>query len=122
MNRETKERRKKYNFYLNSDAWRAKRKEAIAFYRNSCSECGSGSTLHVHHKTYVNFGHEPMSDLSLLCEDCHMILHGHVAKVKSKLKKKEARRRRRWARLEKREKAIKVRWGSETSYRPPDYQ
>jgi 5-methylcytosine-specific restriction endonuclease McrA len=36
---------------------------------------GGDTTLHVHHKTYRNFGMEDMDDLEVLCKVCHQNEH-----------------------------------------------
>jgi 5-methylcytosine-specific restriction endonuclease McrA len=59
--------------YLASPQWAAKKAEVYAS-RPSCCECcgtfGCGP-LEVHHLTYERLGHELMSDLQILCADCH---------------------------------------------------
>ena len=62
----TDEARELYQLYLNSDAWTEKRKQRMAIDGNTCA-CGIAAA-HVHHKTYVNIGKEPMVDLVSLCE------------------------------------------------------
>lgn len=72
-----------YAAYLKSPAWKAKRKEAIAFHGTTCQRChtplGQGMTtyyLRVHHKSYAHLGNEPMEDLEVLCLGCHEQHHG----------------------------------------------
>lgn len=65
-----------YGDYLQTEEWKAKRKAALkrAWYR--CELCNASKTeLHVHHKTYENRGNEPLSDLIVLCRDCHAKFH-----------------------------------------------
>lgn len=64
-----------YYAYMRSAEWHAKRVEAITFYGNACLVCKTDKRLHVHHKTYVRLGMEKMSDLAVLCVDCHRRLH-----------------------------------------------
>ena len=69
------DRREKYKEkYYNSNAWSAKRLERLELDVSTCA-CGNKANL-VHHKTYDNFGKEPLSDLVSLCEECHKIYHG----------------------------------------------
>lgn len=78
-NRENAKRPKrkslKYHDYVKSAAWAKKRKRALMMLGSKCRICGSIDRLHVHHKTYKNLGHEPMSDLEILCEPCHANEH-----------------------------------------------
>jgi hypothetical protein len=64
-----------YIRYINSDAWKLKKEQAFAHYGRRCSLCGRTSNLTVHHNTYKNLGHEPMSDLCVLCWPCHKRHH-----------------------------------------------
>ncbi|MCH7410167.1 HNH endonuclease [Belliella sp. DSM 111904] len=59
--------------YYSSPEWRDKRIIMLARAKNTCNRCHvmQSSGLHVHHKTYENFGNEKMSDLEVLCEPCH---------------------------------------------------
>jgi|APGre2960657404_1045060.scaffolds.fasta_scaffold07124_1 5-methylcytosine-specific restriction endonuclease McrA len=66
-----------YREYLSSKRWRAKRRKALDHYGCVCSRCGSDELLQVHHKTYKRLGHELMSDLEILCRNCHMAEHQH---------------------------------------------
>lgn len=79
-----------YYEYMNSWSWRRKREEAFQHYGRKCSICGSCYELRVHHRSYMNLGHEPMEDLQVLCQDCHNNLHedagyldGHTAEYLS---------------------------------------
>ena len=58
-----------YTEYIESGKWQDKRSEVLARDNNRCV-CGNPAT-DVHHKTYTNFGDEPISDLIALCRDCH---------------------------------------------------
>jgi len=73
-----------YREYLLSNHWKRTRK--WLFYsgyvtRDSagnlvCSACQLPRTpLHVHHKSYQNLGYEPLTDLQVLCKDCHSEVH-----------------------------------------------
>lgn len=61
--------------YLASDLWKKIRAKAIAHYGTICNSCG-GFGSDVHHKTYKRTnGNERMSDLEVLCRDCHDVKH-----------------------------------------------
>jgi hypothetical protein len=63
-----------YSEYMASAAWRAKRKVEIDSSGNRCRGCnlsGDEIELQIHHRSYVNFGHELPDDLTALCIDCH---------------------------------------------------
>lgn len=66
-----------YHAYMHSAAWKRKRQAVHERSGRTCERCGaSGRRLEVHHKTYARLGHERMSDLIDLCEDCHDYVHG----------------------------------------------
>lgn len=65
-----------YDDYINSEAWKKKRQSAFKKHGKNCSCCGSTKSLHVHHKTYKNLGHERLDDLEVKCSVCHTL--GHV--------------------------------------------
>lgn len=67
--------RARYDAYIVSDAWRARRLRALKRDRRRCQGCGATSGLHVHHRTYERFTKEPQSDLVTVCQDCHQIIH-----------------------------------------------
>ena len=69
-----KEFKKYYLEYLQSEQWLNIRLDILSI-RKNCERCGSKRKLHVHHKTYKNFGHEEPQDLELLCEKCHQVEH-----------------------------------------------
>lgn len=65
-----------YYWYINSRHWTRKRKSALRFYGARCSICRINDVvLHVHHKTYARLGRERMSDLQVMCHDCHLQQH-----------------------------------------------
>lgn len=69
-----------YKDFLNSPYWKA-----IAKYRKykanyKCCVCGNKQNLNVHHNTYEHHGYEHkhsyiMSDLTVLCNECHKKFH-----------------------------------------------
>lgn len=61
--------------YLCSPIWKLKRDEALKFYGCICSRCKEYGN-DVHHKTYDRVGgNELMSDLEVVCRDCHKAHH-----------------------------------------------
>ena len=73
----------KYKEYLQSERWEQKRQEAIRYYGGICNFCGTAINLRVHHINYAHLGNEPMSDLMLICDECHEKLHEQDIKKKS---------------------------------------
>lgn len=67
--------RPSYTTYMASSAWQTKRRSALKHFGGRCAICSSDSRLHVHHLNYDRFGRERMSDLQVLCHDCHAIQH-----------------------------------------------
>jgi hypothetical protein len=59
----------RYNAYLQSPEWHAKRKEAFAKWGTACP-CGADATQ-VDHLTYRRVGKEAVRDLLPLCAACH---------------------------------------------------
>lgn len=52
------------------------RKKALAAANHCCQVCNTDkSRLDVHHRTYENLWHEPLSNLIVLCEGCHKVFH-----------------------------------------------
>lgn len=66
-----------YHEYLETPHWQYVRNEAFKTYGRKCAHCGIDQNLHVHHKTYKHKGEEEnhMSDLMVLCEECHGEIH-----------------------------------------------
>ena len=65
---------KDYINYINSKAWKEKRKEKLSV-QNCCEMCGNSESLHVHHNNYANFKNEKMEDLNVVCSKCHSDIH-----------------------------------------------
>jgi hypothetical protein len=57
--------------YLKSPQWRAKRQQVIERCNGICEVCRMASVDDVHHRTYVRFYNELLSDLQGLCRPCH---------------------------------------------------
>ena len=73
-----KEARERYRRYLQSDAWKAKRKSVLQAAGFRCRRCGKRAT-EVHHETYKR-----MSDLTALCSKCHEAAHTRTPKSRKK--------------------------------------
>lgn len=59
--------------------WQKKRLEALEYYGFQCADCGTGSEqLHVHHVRYkrgAKLWDYPVTELSVLCANCHEESH-----------------------------------------------
>jgi Helicase HerA, central domain len=65
-------RRLSYAEYLQTQHWQSKRKEALQHAVYRCQICNAGGVqLDVHHRTYQRLGAELLSDLFVLCHECH---------------------------------------------------
>ncbi len=71
----------RYQEYIGSDRWKELRVIALAVAGNRCQVCNSSQHLHVHHRTYERLGYELISDLTVLCDECHELFH-EAGKVK----------------------------------------
>ena len=78
-----KEARERYRRYLQSDAWKAKRKSVLQAAGFRCRRCGAPAT-EVHHETYKRIYNERMSDLTALCSNCHEAVHTRTPKRRKK--------------------------------------
>ena len=60
-----RDRRRKYQIYLRSPEWKARRQVAITKAAGRCRDCGRPTTrFEVHHLTYRRFSREHPKDLS----------------------------------------------------------
>jgi 5-methylcytosine-specific restriction endonuclease McrA len=77
-----KERGIDYNTYIHSVEWLEgkARIEALERSNYSCEACGTTYSLQVHHLNYRTLGEESSSDLAVLCEHCHSLLHQNYNK------------------------------------------
>jgi 5-methylcytosine-specific restriction endonuclease McrA len=76
-------RRMDYQEYLQTDHWQALRKLMLEYANYRCQLCNDGTAqLHVHHRTYINRGQEPLSDLIVLCANCHQQFHDKLEVAK----------------------------------------
>jgi 5-methylcytosine-specific restriction endonuclease McrA len=65
-----------YQEYIHSAKWRLKREQKLRQANYVCEHCGISrysKKLEVHHLTYEHFQHEPLTDLIVLCPDCHKL-------------------------------------------------
>jgi 5-methylcytosine-specific restriction endonuclease McrA len=60
-----------YRAYLRSERWQELRLLVLLRDEHRCRQCGATDRLEVHHLTYERLYHEPLSDLTTLCLDCH---------------------------------------------------
>ncbi|MBA1335853.1 MAG: hypothetical protein HPY66_1671 [Firmicutes bacterium] len=80
MNQELAERMS-YHDYLQTDHWKEFRQAALDHYGRKCSYCGRKTSLNVHHLTYERLGCEELSDVTILCKECHMKEHGMYGRI-----------------------------------------
>lgn len=70
----------RYENYIVSDKWKARRKEILARDNYTCKQCGSHDYLQVHHINYKRLEYELDSDLVSVCQECHKRIHKHYGK------------------------------------------
>lgn len=75
----TKALREAYKEYLQSDAWKAKRKAVLIRDGLRCQLCGHDRNLHVHHITYERIYAEDLDDLITVCNKCHDKVHSKTS-------------------------------------------
>jgi 5-methylcytosine-specific restriction endonuclease McrA len=78
-----KEARERYRRYLQSEAWKTKRKAVLQAAGFRCRWCGAPAT-EVHHETYKRIYNERLSDLTALCGTCHKAAHTRTLKSRKK--------------------------------------
>ena len=66
-----------YDSYIRSDAWLKGPARSLALVRDSfsCTMCGSGNHIEVHHINYLTIGDEDIDYLATLCKCCHGYTH-----------------------------------------------
>jgi ribosomal protein L28 len=75
--------------YLRSPLWREIRQSALDYYRCICGKCGKDGN-DVHHLTYKGWGgNERISDLQVLCRDCHSAIHAIERATKNKNRRRK---------------------------------
>jgi len=74
----------KYELYLQSEGWAAKRLEVLSRAQWRCQACGvhsSKASLDVHHNSYKRAGKPgEMADTIALCGPCHRLFHERNAR------------------------------------------
>ena len=68
-------RKQAYAEYRETDAWRAKRAQALARDKGVCQGCLSRRATQVHHLSYAHVGDELLFELISLCDECHERVH-----------------------------------------------
>jgi 5-methylcytosine-specific restriction endonuclease McrA len=66
---------RRYNQYLDSPAWQARRRAVMEHAGGLCEGCGSRPATQVHHLTYDNVGNEFLWELKAVCDHCHRRCH-----------------------------------------------
>ena len=62
-----------YNTYIRSPEWKAKREKAFQILGRKCQRCGNIKKLEVHHLNYDNLFNESVSDVEIVCNNCHPV-------------------------------------------------
>ena len=68
--------KEKYQAYLCSREWCARREAVRKRSDGKCERCRVNEMDHVHHLTYARKYDEPLEDLQALCKQCHEFTHG----------------------------------------------
>lgn len=112
-----------YYAYIRSDAWReVKQRYLESRMEKNCFRClAPYSPLHeLHHRTYARLGCEYLTDLALVCRECHQAIHDKEKRAKIsvwKATKKASKSKRRKALRENRANGVKF---GGIRYRPVD--
>lgn len=64
-----------YYAYINGPEWKARRARHLLTYGKRCEACHRTQDIEVHHRTYQRMGDELDTDLAVLCDDCHTLVH-----------------------------------------------
>lgn len=72
-----------YGAYLRSRHWRRLRAAKLAEVGERCESCGIRGIVQIHHVTYERLRREELSDLQVLCRDCHNDAHGYLTELDS---------------------------------------
>lgn len=70
-----------YSAFLQTAYWFAVSSVVKSRAGMRCQVCNSGNGIQVHHRTYDTHGREHlnMTDLVVLCDNCHGLFHGHTS-------------------------------------------
>lgn len=71
----------RYNRYLQTPEWRAKRERVLERDDHLCQACLKREATQAHHLTYKRVFSEPLFDLVGVCMVCHAALHPHMEKA-----------------------------------------
>lgn len=61
----------RYNEYLASPEWRARRNKVMKRANWTCEACLERKASQVHHTTYAHVCNEPLFELRAVCDECH---------------------------------------------------
>jgi 5-methylcytosine-specific restriction endonuclease McrA len=67
-----------YRDYLTSEEWAQRRAFMLKRADYRCQDCNSPESLQLHHLTYERIGRERITDLLVLCSDCHTAYHDRL--------------------------------------------
>lgn len=67
----------KYAQYLKSDEWARKREKLFLLVGRQCEFCKKSGIVEVHHLVYDRIENERLTDLVVVCKECHPILDTH---------------------------------------------
>lgn len=84
----------RYAEYLASEHWQGLKARYRQSDRPKRCACGARRRLHLHHLTYERLGAESLTDLILLCADCHDAAHRKNAKRKRHAPARPVKRKR----------------------------
>jgi 5-methylcytosine-specific restriction endonuclease McrA len=65
----------RYDAYLASPEWQARRRLVLKRANGMCEGCGLRPAAQVHHLTYQHVGAEFLWELRAVCLECHQALH-----------------------------------------------
>lgn len=77
-----------YRDYLQSNAWKAKRRLVLECFGYRCVKCGIPlleTTANIHHLTYERVRNESLNDLIPLCKMCHKAEHKKTSNFKPEI-------------------------------------
>ena len=66
-----------YQQFLDTDEWQRWAWIMKDHFKYKCQACNSPNQLEVHHRTYGSVGRECPGDLTVLCRECHQLIHDH---------------------------------------------